>query len=248
MFSIRQRLHAMLWTKRHLFQELEVKELTVLRDWFSTSDICLDIGAHGGAWTVPLSKLVPDGHVYAFEALPYYAETLRLTIKILRRLRSIPVEKNVSVLNQAVTSENRMVNLVWKAPDGQPLTGMTHLEGLEEKPSEPIAVTGMTLDAFQDKWSERKVRFIKVDVEGAELLVLRGAVELIATQRPIFYLEIYEEYCRRYGYHPDDIFNFMNNQEYRAFLFGDDGLLPTDLTLYPGQGDVLFVPSEIRPK
>jgi hypothetical protein len=82
-------------------------------------------------------------------------------------------------------------------------------------------------------------------VEGAELLVLRGAARTIDESRPLVFCELYDEYCRCYGYSAADVFDFFAGRSYRSMAFDGRAFRPIDRSAYGGAGDVLFVPREI---
>ena len=87
------------------------------------------------------------------------------------------------------------------------------------------------------------VLIVKADVEGGELMVVRGAEKLIKESRPIFYLEVNADYCRRYGYEPVDLYHFFELHNYRAFDIRE-GVI-TDLHGSASkEDDVLFMPEE----
>ncbi len=82
------------------------------------------------------------------------------------------------------------LQFVWKDNAGNMLTGLTHTKRNTETSAQTIGVRGITLDDFFMNVNE-KAGFIKIDIEGAELLALRGAVELIKKNHPIIYVEAY---------------------------------------------------------
>lgn len=235
---VKKALHALIWTKRHLTGQYDVSEISVVARFIRPDEICLDIGAHAGSWTRPLSKLVERGHVYAIEALPYYAKVLKLTVMLLRL-------KNVSVINRAVTDHSNSVALIWRDGNGKRLTGLTHVASLADDTKDAITINSTTVDAFITSQNVRlPVAFVKCDIEGAEFMVLRGALKMIEKFRPVFYLEVESAHCRRYGYKPADLFDFFDLQKYSAYTISDSNLFITDKRVYSGQGDVLFVPTE----
>lgn len=120
--TIRRFAHAFVWVQRHVRGKLNVPDAACAASLLSSGDVAFDVDAHSGTWTVALSSLLPNGHVYSVEALPYYAEVLRLTLSLLRR-------RNVTVLNRAVNDTGEHVSLVWKNADGMRLTGFTHIQG-----------------------------------------------------------------------------------------------------------------------
>ncbi len=237
MMTFRKLAHALVWTKRHLCRQLEVDTISSLEQFIIDTDICLDVGAHGGSWTAPLSALVKRGHVYAFEALPYYADVLTITLKLLMRW-------NITVINMAVADRVTVMPVVWKDAAGNKLTGMTHMAGNDEYSGETMFVPAISLDAFCEGIPAQRIRFVKCDVEGAELLVLKGAVRMIQTWRPLFYCELCREYCQRYGYSPDDVFAFFENQGYRPYMISSSVGWSPVASFDSRQGDVLFVPAE----
>jgi hypothetical protein len=87
-----------------------------------------------------------------------------------------------------------------------------------------------------------------MDIEGCEYMAVRGAVKLIETFRPIFYLEIETSHRQRYGYKPADLFKFFADFDYKTYTISLSNEKPitkaTGATSYQGNGDVLFVPSE----
>lgn len=235
---MKQFLHALVWVKRHLTRQYDIGEIPIVARFIRPDEICLDIGAHAGSWTRPLSKLVEKGHVYAFEALPYYAKVLKLTVRLLRL-------KNVSVVNQAVCDHSNPVSLIWRDSNGKRLTGLTHVAVLAEDTKDAITVNSTTLDAFLTSHNFRsRVAFVKADVEGGELIIVHGAVKMIEKFRPIFYLEVESDHCRRYGYKPSDLFDFFERSKYDAYTISGSDLFITDKRVYSGRGDVLFVPTE----
>ena len=237
---VKQFFHAIVWTERHLTGQYDIREVSIAASFIRPDEICLDIGAHAGSWTRPLSKLVERGHVIAIEALPYYANVLKLAVRLLRL-------KNVSVINQAVTDHSNPVALIWRDSNGKRLTGLTHVAVLAEDTKDAIIVNSTTLDAFLTSHNFRaRVAFVKADVEGGELMVVHGAVKMIEKFRPVFYLEVQADHCRRYGYKPSDLFDFFELRKYSSYTISGSDLFITEKRTYSGKGDVLFVPTEKR--
>ena len=238
--TLKETVHAIIWAKRHLLGQLKVKEISTIQKFVAPNDTCFDIGAHSGSWALALSAPVPSGHVYAFEGFPYYARVLNMTMRLLKR-------KNITVINRAVVDNDSSVSVIWKDVTGMRLTGKTHVVGPYERFIDPILVEGIALDTFLDQIPihMRGVRFVKMDIEGTELLALRGGTSLIETRRPIFYLEIWQQYCERYKYLPEDIFRKFRGWEYRSFILSPESeIISLIQASYSGKGDVLFIPAE----
>lgn len=202
-------------------------------------DVVFDVGAHGGSWTGVLSKAVPQGQVYAFEALPYYAGVLKLTAWLCGW-------RNAHVINRAVMDDPRPVSMVWRNAAGHRLTGTTHVAGAGDGSGDTVTVEGVTLDLFRAQIGSPSVTFMKLDVEGFELPVLRGADRLIEECRPVLWCELWARYTRRYDYAPADLFQFLTEHRYRTFIVDDASrtLVPTSADTYPDERDILAIPSE----
>ena len=65
-----------------------------------------------------------------------------------------------------------------------------------------------------DSYDFTDVDAIKIDVEGAELLVIQGARDTIVRERPSVQVEIVEKQCEIFGYKPQDLFDFFAELDY----------------------------------
>jgi FkbM family methyltransferase len=63
-----------------------------------------------------------------------------------------------------------------------------------------------------------KVDFIKCDVEGAELLVYQGGMELISNQRPVIFSEMLRKWAAKFNYHPNDIIELLSGEGYGCYV------------------------------
>lgn len=238
--QMRQAGHALLMAKRHLTGSLAVRELELLKRFIPPEGICMDIGAHAGSWSRPLARLARDGAVYSFEALPYYAEVLRILFKLLQM-------RNAHVVNVAVSDCEGVLKIAWKDEHGKRLTGTTHVLGSREAGVCVVEVPSVSLDHFAAREGITRVDFIKVDVEGAELFVFAGAQDLITTCRPVVFSELDERWTARYDYSTDDVFDRFESLGYCPYTVTSDGTAArTDRRAYSRRGDVLFVPQEKR--
>ncbi len=94
-----------------------------------------------------------------------------------------------------------------------------------------------TIDNFLATTGFAPPDFIKIDVEGAELLVLQGAVELFrAGSRPLMLIEVFAPWERAFGYKPWELLSWLMEREYRFLFACPSGLvehLPTQADPYP---------------
>ena len=140
----------------------------------SPGDVCLDIGAHVGYYTLLASRLVgPEGHVYAFEPSPESYPRLRANVD-LNGLR------NVTTAQLAVGEEQGRAVLYVGASYN---TGLTTLDPvLAAKSTTPLRETHVDVGPVTSvvpREDFARVRVIKIDVEWHELEVLRSLAPIL---------------------------------------------------------------------
>lgn len=196
-----------------------------------TGRVAIDVGAHAGNWTQNLARRVgPNGVVLAYEALPHYGRALALSTRLLRA-------RNVHVRVVAVGDREGLVALRWRSAANERLTGKTHIEpGVKNSPG-IIEVRMATLDRDLEVRGihPTDVAFVKIDVEGAELEVLKGATNLLSQGRPVFYMEVEPPWLERMGHSVSDIFNLMAFHGYVPGLLTELGVVETDVDSYLSQ-------------
>ena len=76
------------------------------------------------------------------------------------------------------------------------------------------------------KYSSSRVTFLKADVEGAELLVLKGATRVIAKHEPFIMLEMSEVYLQRFGCTFAEVEGLLRDSGYEAYVLERFSLVP----------------------
>jgi FkbM family methyltransferase len=144
----------------------------------------LDIGANRGIYCYFMSKCVgPDGTVTAFEPQPECIITIKRVMKMFKL-------KNVQIRNCGLSDRNTTAPLY----RGKPEHGSASLQfySSEHKSGQEIKTSIVTLDSISEKLP-RPIRFIKCDIEGHEVEMLKGAKETLIKDKPIMLIEIHED-------------------------------------------------------
>jgi hypothetical protein len=116
-----------------------------------------------------------------------------------------------------------------------------------------FSVPMASLDAEKTVQSLQNLEFVKIDVEGGELDVLRGASHTLSRHLPLIYCEAYDMWEASFGYTPADILNFARSLGYSAArIFSRGRVHPVRLDqavpaeLFTASADVLFLAERHR--
>ena len=170
-----------LWRGLKTYFRDQRSELLALQSALRPGDVAVDVGANKGSYVWALSRAVSQGRVVAFEPQPALAAALRDDCWATGL-------KNVQVEHAAVSQRSgRMVLAIPGNKLGSP--GASLEESVRtRKGASSIEVNVTSLDEYFAS-EQARVGAIKIDVEGHELAVLRGAAEIIRRDRPLIVCE-----------------------------------------------------------
>jgi len=137
-------------------------------------DVVLDIGANAGVHAIVFAKCASPGSVFAFEPTKYAHARLERNVKLNPQLQVRPVRLALS--DQNVESAAVRFRSSWRT------------DGVVDTQSEDISFRRL------DDWIEEnqldKVSIVKLDVDGFEYRVLRGAQKTLSRFKPILFMEV----------------------------------------------------------
>jgi FkbM family methyltransferase len=150
-----------------------------IRKYVSAGDTVYDIGAHIGYVSLSLSKRVgPNGRVIAFEPLPRNVDLLRETIEVNGL-------KNIRLLDCAASDRCGKTSI--RVGDNPAMASM--LWHRDNPCAIELVIRTVAVDDLIEARDLGCPRFVKIDVEGAEGLVLKGMRRTIATSQPVLFIE-----------------------------------------------------------
>lgn len=191
-------------------------------------DLIMDIGANVGYFSILGSRLTgPKGTVHAFEASPTTARHLKIAERN-------PVG-NIKIHPVAVSDHCGQVEFSLGPADH---SGVSSIRPLGSKESIRVEVPCVAIDDyFADL---ERVKLIKIDVEGAEMMALRGMKKLLNRKHPYVILEMTDKFLRDLGSSPEELIEFMADAGYTAHPVAN----PSHSLSLPivDQIDVLFIP------
>ena len=205
--------------------------------------IVIDIGANVGASTIPIAVCRRNTQFYLFEPHPRVFEQLKKNCRV-NNLRNVePIQSAISNLSDTHVSffaQDRSSNMGLSS-----LLKNDNITGFNE-----IFVPNIRLDDFFEGISKqsnkRRVRLIKIDVQGFELEVLRSAKQTIAENRPFIIFEFESEYSMTLDKHNEmqqHITEFFNEINYDLYCVERHTSFMPKLK-FPGyfHGDILATP------
>ncbi len=161
--------------------------LNLIEEHIREDSVVWDIGANVGVFSLGAASIAREGKVLAVEADTWMAQLINKSLQI-RANRGL----NIQALPCAVSDRNGVATFLiarrGRASNTLELAGgRSESGGVREK----VTVPTLTLDTLLEYFDVPS--FVKIDVEGAEALVLEGAGGLLSQIRPTIYIEVGEE-------------------------------------------------------
>lgn len=202
-----------LWLRWHLMHRPKSAEieLSFLDRIVSKDDVTVDVGANLGLYTRALARL--SRHVHAVEPSRDMAGFLRRTCA-----------HNVTVHELAASDRPGAAQLVVPQGDNGPVHGLATIEP-SSRPAAAAHAVAQVRTVRLDELVQDAVAFVKIDVEGHELVALRGATGLIARSQPAFLVEAEDRHRRSAT---ASVFGFFAEHGYRGYYIKDDAVLPVE--------------------
>jgi FkbM family methyltransferase len=246
MSRIRKLLLYSLGEKRYLrllagsFQQLyktgrlgvDYQDIYFLKNLVRPGDYCIDIGAHLGYFTLELGRLAGNnGHVYAIEPMSKFFNTLKGMVE--KRNAD-----NITLYQYAMGGETGFVDM-----------GIPRINNMKKYAYARVMGTSANLEYLESERVKNvfgdelfrylpRVDFIKCDVEGLELAVIRSFIEIIRKHRPVLLCELGDPEDRK------RLLDLLSPFSYLLFYLDDKKLkaLETDSAIRPVSHNHYFIP------
>lgn len=174
--------------------------IEVMRRVVRRGDLLVDVGCHRGAMLRQMMDLGAEVEVHAFEPIDF------LHAELLRTFGNFP---NVHIHRLALADHNgpTSFHLVRSNLGYSGFRRRTYPR--PDESVERVQVTAARLDDVLPPVPGTPVRFIKVDVEGAELAVLLGATAILRRERPFVVFEHGLGAADHYGTAPEEVYDLL---------------------------------------
>lgn len=186
---------------------------TALSKLTEPASLVLDVGANIGAHTLRLAKLVgPKGRVMAFEPTDFAFRKLQRNLDLNPWLASRVEAFHCFLAASDSASAPKAIYSSWPLVVG---TGL-HAKHLGRE-MQTEAAQARSLDSVLNEYADRKVQLVKLDVDGFECDVLRGATSLLREARPIFVMELAPYVLEERGTTLDELLSHFIPNGYRFY-------------------------------
>jgi len=182
----------------------EKTSINIVKKEVKEGDIAIDVGANIGYYTLLLAKLVgPTGHVYAFEASPKNFAILEKNVKVNNY-------KNVTLIQNVVSNKNEQISFY--------MSGKYKNQNFLFKPDnvyDEIKIQSIALDEYFK--NQNNIDFIKIDIAGAESLVLDCMDSILKNNNVKIIQEWWPNAIRKHGREPDKHLNYLSKLGYKIY-------------------------------
>ncbi|HEY3737967.1 MAG TPA: FkbM family methyltransferase, partial [Jatrophihabitans sp.] len=201
------------------FSKYEPEETAMLLRLVSDGDVFWDIGANHGWYVANFALRYPNVRIEAFEPVPKTYAALE------RNVARNGIEQQVNLHKHGFSNEPGEATFFFYAAGGAN-GSLRDLSGREDV--QEIKVEMRLVDDLVDEGTPLP-DFIKIDVEGAELLVLQGAVKTLEASKAPVFAELLRKWSKPFGYQPQDVITLMAGIGYRCFTIHDGKLVATEV-------------------
>ena len=183
----------------------------------------VDVGANIGVLSLFLANRFPDRTIHAIEPNPFTARSLA---------DNVALNRAQNVLISELAGGNKAGSIRFSA---DPVSrGTASIASTDHQSA--IEVPCTTLDKFVADQSIQQIALLKVDVEGYETLVFRGAIRTLEQLKPsVIYFEVFPEATTAAGFDPEEPSRILKENGYRLYELGKNGdLRPVELSYING--------------
>ena len=194
--------------KGFLFSTFEDENFNLINKIAQKGWNVIDVGANIGLYTLLFSRLIgSEGNVYSFEPSDEAFFRLQQNIK----LNNL---KNVTVLKKGVSDKAGVMEFHITEDDAYNSLGFTPMKEVVETKS----ISVVTLDEFVKSNKIEKVDVLKIDTEGADYLVAKGASELLKGKNaPFIFCEYNRVVKNGYDFSLDSMVKLLESYSYLCF-------------------------------
>jgi len=191
------------------FNNYELDEISFLTKLIKDCQVIFDIGSNIGWYSIYLDKFNGVEKIHSFEPIPANFKKLNSNLELNNTTK-------VLANNFGLSDSNEFLGMYYNSS----LTGATSIKQNIDICDELIQCQFKKMDDYVLENNVNKIDFIKIDIEGAELLALKGGLYSIQKFLPILFLELLRKWSANFNYHPNDVINLLKDLGYSCYSVG----------------------------
>jgi len=214
-----------------------------------TQGLVVDVGANLGAFSVPLANRMPEQRILAVE--PQAMVFMNLCANLL-----LNKARKVKPVNRAIGSGGGQIRVPRFDVFSERFTGSVSLDqdvvkvrgaiqGVAEPQGWATEFDSVALQSLDELVGDELVSFIKIDVEGMELEVLKSAPHILARSQPVIFFEAWS--LDEFKTQVDHLLTFVAAQGYEVIRIGSDCLAYPPARFSPEQVRLLLLQAGVAP-
>jgi len=205
------------WTGFHEFNEMRF-----LHKFLKDDMTFVDVGANQGEFSLFASKRVTNGLVLAFEPMSFFYDRLVDNVELNGM-------NNVRCFRLGLSDYNGEVPIYFNNDNASNHEGLASIFPIAQTAGDKETIRLATLDEVATRESIERIDFIKVDVEGSEWAVLRGAEQVLKRFHPALMIELNEQTALKAGYKVQEMVSWLESRGYKPYQMVKKGLQPLDI-------------------
>ncbi len=211
----------------------EHKDLSLFLRMAERSKVIFDIGANTGIYSILSNRINPDARIFAFEPYPVNVTRLKKNLEL--------NNTKADIVQKALGNEPGIIQFAVPADNSIADTSSARIEFSKNTYDgkiqwKTIDVEQITLDAFINEKNFDRIDLVKIDVEGYEEAVFKGAIDFFKKYKPVIQCEIFLNKNNKEFFE-----NFLKENGYTAYLILNDGLLNVGKEMLPNPGSLNYL-------
>jgi len=218
-YGMRMQLDITEYLQAHLyvFGDYELPTIRFLRSVLTTGSVCLDVGAQMGYLSLAMATAADRGTVvHSFE--PESNNAARLLENV-----ALNDLHNITLHQTAVSTVDGSLKLYLSNDRNAGTHSTVYIES--NVSSEFVEIASVTLESFAQQQNLASIDLIKIDVEGAEIDVINGALQVLKQHKPLVIMELSDHLQQARGQTCTEFKEFMASYGYSAYFINENGTL-----------------------
>lgn len=208
---------------RIFINKFEDNVLNNFKAQLHNSSVFIDVGANIGLYSLLAAQIIKkEKSIFAFEPAPLAYQKFLSNI-------TLNNFNQITAVNSCVSDYIGEIELNICEDDAYNSIGNNPMLKIKDTIKTPV----ITIDEFVKVNKLKSVDVIKIDTEGAEFLVCKGAINTILQFKPMFFFEVNQSVLNGFNHSGGDIFNFFKEMDYMIYNIDTNSTLnPLSTELY----------------